>query len=165
MMATMRDAALLAAFLLASAAPADHPPGSVEQTQLIVDRFRAHFARIGPELAEQLDTLYATDVAFRDPITALKGIEPLRRYLAHFGEIAKGAQFTITDTVVQPGNAVVFWTMTPAAGGAAVDGVSHLRIRDRVYEERDYFDLGALYDQVPVLRWFTGLVKGRLTPD
>ena len=154
----------LAALLITGAAAAEQAPGSVEQTQLMVDRFAAHFGQVGPQMAEHLDGLYAADVTFRDPVTSLTGIEPLRRYLAHFGETASGARFAITDTVVQPGDAVVFWTMTPAGGGAAVDGVSHLRVRDRVYDERDYFDLGAVYDQVPVLKWFTALVKARLAP-
>jgi hypothetical protein len=154
----------LLATLLAGAGAAEEAPGSAEQTQLMVDRFAAHFGQVGPQMAERLDALYAADVTFQDPVTSLTGIEPLRRYLAHFGETAHGARFAITDSVVQPGNAVVFWTMTPAGGGAAVDGVSHLRVRDRVYDERDYFDLGVVYDQVPVLNWFTGLVKARLAP-
>ncbi|MBX3025238.1 nuclear transport factor 2 family protein [bacterium] len=162
----MKGRAVLALLLAAAAASAEveHPPGSLEQTRLIVDRFAARFARVGPEMGEELEALYSADVAFRDPLTSVVGIAPLRRYLAHFGETAGGARFVITDTVIQPGNAVVFWTMVPAGGGPAVDGVSHLRIRDRVYDERDYFDLGVVYDQVPVLRWLTGLVKGRLAP-
>lgn len=154
----------LAILLLAASAAAEHPPGSAEQTQLMVERFAARFERVGPAMGEQLDELYSADVAFRDPIATVTGIEPLRRYLAHFGETADGARFTITDTVVRPGNAVVFWTMIPAGGGDPIDGVSHLRVRDRIYEERDYFDLGTVYDQVPVLSWVTGLVKARLAP-
>ncbi|HSQ01262.1 MAG TPA: nuclear transport factor 2 family protein [Candidatus Dormibacteraeota bacterium] len=163
-MRSILGGALLAALLIAGAVAAEEALGTVEQTQLMVDRFAAHFAEVGPRMAEQLDALYAADVTFRDPVTSLTGLEPLRRYLAHFGETAKGARFAITDTVVQPGDAVVFWTMTPAGGGAPIDGVSHLRVRERVYDERDYFDLGAVYDQVPVLRWFTALVKARLAP-
>ena len=154
----------VAILLLATAARAEHAPGSVEQTQLIVDRFAARFAQVSPRMGDHVEELYAPEVAFRDPITRVQGLDALRRYLTHFGETADGARFTITDTVVQPGNAVVFWTMTPAGGGAGIDGVSHLRVRDRVYEERDYFDLGQVYEQVPGLGWLTGLVKARLAP-
>jgi hypothetical protein len=158
------SAALLLQILSAAAAVAEHAPGSVEQTQLIVDRFAARFGQVGPGLGDGVEAIYAADVAFRDPITRLRGIDALRRYLAHFGETAEGARFTITDAVIQPGNAVVFWSMTPGGGGAAVDGVSHLRVHARVYEERDYFDLGEVYDRVPGLSWLTGLVKARLAP-
>jgi hypothetical protein len=37
-------------------------------------------------------------------------------------------------------------------------------VRERIYDERDYFDLGQVYDQVPGLGWLTGLVKSRLAP-
>ena len=154
----------LAAVLVAGVAAGENAAGSAEQTQLMLARFAARFAEVGPQVGEHLDELYAADVTFRDPVTSLTGIADLSRYLAHFGETARGARFTITDTVAQPGNAVVFWTMTPAGGGDPIDGVSHLRVRDRVYDERDYFDLGAVYDRVPVLSWFTGLVKSRLAP-
>jgi SnoaL-like domain len=154
----------LVAMLIAGAAAAENAEGSAEQTQLMVDRFAARFGQVGPQMGEHLDDLYTADVTFRDPVTTLSGIDHLRRYLGHFGQTANGARFAITDTVLQPGNAVVFWTMTPAGGGEPVDGVSHLRVRDRVYDERDYFDLGVVYDQVPVLNWFTGLVKSRLAP-
>jgi len=147
---------------------AEHPPGSQAQTELIVARFKERFAVVGPQLADGVEQLYAPKVRFRDPITAVEGREALRAYLAHFGETAAGARFTITDTFVQPGSAAVFWTMTFAAeegeSTGAIQGVSLLRVRERVYEERDYFDLGEVYDQVPVLNWFTGLVKSRFAP-
>ena len=152
-----------------SAAPAlAGEPGSVERTQALVDAFAVRFGMIGPRLAANLDQLYTADVRFRDPITEVNGLPALQRYLEHFGEQANGARFVITDTLVQPGNAAVFWTMVMPAkdgeAGAGIEGVSHLRVRDLVYEERDYFDLGEVYDQVPVVNWFTGLVKSRLAP-
>jgi hypothetical protein len=42
-------------------------------------------------------------------------------------------------------------------------GVSHMKVRDRIYEERDYFDLGeAVYDHVPVVGWLTRFVRSRI---
>ena len=161
-------ALLLAIVSTAAAEPAEHPAGSAEQTALIVERFKTRFSTVGPQMADDLEALYAPELRFRDPITQLAGLDAMRRYLKHFGETAPGARFTITDAVIQPGNAAVFWTMTSAADGAKagreIQGVSHLRVRERVYEERDYFDLGEVYDQVPVVNWFTGLVKSRLAP-
>lgn len=154
-----------AVIAVSAAARAEFAPGSREQTQLIIERFATRFAVVGPALAAGVEDIYAPNVAFRDPVTRLAGREAMRRYLAHFGEVAAGARFTIRETVVEPGTAVVFWTMTLADGQRTVDGVSHLRVSDRVYEERDYFDLGELYDTLPVLGWLTGLVKARLEPS
>lgn len=161
----MGRALAVAVLLLAlPAAAAEHPPGSVEQTQLMVDRFAARFQAVSPSMADGLEELYAPGLVFRDPVTSLTGIAAMRAYLQHFGETAAGARFAITDTIVAPGNAAVFWTMTFADGTSTLDGVSHLRVRERIEWERDYFDLGEVYDRVPVVNWFTGLVKSRLAP-
>ena len=155
--------ALLQLLAVAAGAP-EHPAGSLAQTQLMAERFAARFQHVAPSMADGLEDLYAADLVFRDPITSLTGREAMRDYLRHFGATAEGARFIVTDTVLTPGNAVVFWTMIPAGGGAGIDGVSHLRVAERIREERDYFDLGQVYDQVPVLAWLTSLVKLRLAP-
>jgi hypothetical protein len=156
----------LLAVLLAAPARAE-PEGSLERTQRMVEQFKARFVSIGPALAENLDQLYTEDVRFRDPISTVAGLTDLRKYFAHFAEVSAGAHFEITDELVQPGQAAVFWTMVMADDGATpgrrFQGVSHLKVRDRIYEERDYFDLGeAVYDHVPVVNWFTRLVRSRL---
>ena len=156
----------LLAVLLAAPARAE-PEGSLERTQRMVEQFKARFVSIGPALAENLDQLYTEDVRFRDPISTVAGLADLRTYFAHFAEVSAGAHFEITDELVQPGQAAVFWTMVMATDdgtpGRRFQGVSHLKVRDRIYEERDYFDLGeAVYDHVPVVNWFTRLVRSRL---
>ncbi|MEO8603813.1 MAG: nuclear transport factor 2 family protein [bacterium] len=134
----------------------------------MVERFKAIFNVVGPQMADGVEALYAAELRFRDPITQIEGSAAMRGYLLHFAKTAAGATFRFTDTLIQPGTAAVFWTMTTAADGKRpgreIQGVSHLRVRERVYEERDYFDLGEVYDQVPVMNWFTGLVKSRLAP-
>ncbi len=150
-----------------NAAPAPPPDAALERTRAMVEQFKARFVKIGPELAENLDQLYTEDVAFRDPISTVRGLPDLQRYFARFAEVSAGAHFEITDEIVQPGQAVVFWTMVmvKADGSEArrFQGVSHMKVRDRIFEERDYFDLGeAVYDHVPVVNWFTRLVRSRL---
>ena len=95
------------------------------------------------------------------------GLGDLQRYFARFAAASAGAHFEIGDTMMQPGQAAIFWTMvmTNADGSEArrFQGVSHLKVRDRIYDERDYFDLGdAVYDHVPVVGWLTRFVRSRL---
>jgi hypothetical protein len=141
--------------------------GSLERTQEMVDAFKVRFVTIGPALAENLDRLYTEDVRFRDPISAVQGLTDLHAYFTRFAEVSAGARCEITDEVVQPGQAAVFWTMvmTNADGTEKrrFQGVSHMKVRDRIFEERDYFDLGeAVYDHVPIVNWFTRFVRSRL---
>jgi limonene-1,2-epoxide hydrolase len=132
-----------------------------------VDDFKARFVAISPALAEHLDQLYTEDVHFRDPISEVTGLTDLRKYFERFAEASAGARFEITDEVVHAGQAAVFWTMVmvkkDGSDARRFQGVSHLKVRDRIYEERDYFDLGeAVYDHVPVVNWFTRLVRSQL---
>lgn len=141
--------------------------GSLERTQEMVDAFKARFVTITPALAENLDRLFTEDVRFRDPISEVTGLADLRTYFAHFAEVSAGNRFEITGEIVQPGQAAVFWTMVLTNDDGTekrrFQGMSHLKVRDRIYEERDYFDLGeAVYDHVPVVSWFTRLVRSRL---
>lgn len=157
----------LAIVLGAARAVAATDADSLERTRAMVEQFKARFVTIGPALAENVEQLYTEDVRFRDPITTVNGIDALRGYLRRFGEVSAGARFEITGEIVTPGDAAVFWTMVLAGkrgkDGRRFDGVSHLKVRDRVYEERDYFDLGdAVYDHVPVVSWFTRLVRAYL---
>ncbi|MEO6027470.1 MAG: nuclear transport factor 2 family protein [Candidatus Binatia bacterium] len=151
----------------ANAAPAPPTDAALERTRAMVELFKARFVKIGPALAENLDQLYTEDIAFRDPISTARGLPDLQRYFARFAEVSAGAHFEITDEIIQPGQAAVFWTMVMvnADGSEArrFQGVSQMKVRDRIFEERDYFDLGeAVYDHVPVINWFTRLVRSRL---
>lgn len=166
----MNARALVAALLVlvAVAAPARAADGgSRERTQEMVDAFKARFVTITPALAENLERLYTEDVRFRDPISEVTGLVELRRYFERFAAVSAGNRFEITDEIVQPGQAAVFWTMVllddEGKEKRRFQGMSHMKVRDRIYEERDYFDLGeAVYDHVPVVSWFTRLVRSRL---
>jgi hypothetical protein len=160
-------AVALALFLHAAAAPAAEDDVRLQATRAAVEQFKARFVTITPALAEHLDRLYTEDVRFRDPISEVSGLDALHAYFTRFAEASAGARFEITDEVVQPGEAVVFWTMVMkernGADGRRFQGVSHMKVRDRIYEERDYFDLGeAVYDHVPVVGWLTRFVRSRL---
>ena len=152
--------------LIAATAHADQD-GSLERTQRMVEQFKTRFVLIGPALAENLEQLYTEDVRFRDPISTVTGLVDLRRYFERFAAVSAGAHFDITAEIVQPGQAAVFWTMVmmddKGQPSRRFAGVSHLEVRDRISQERDYFDLGeAVYDHVPVVSWLTRLVRSRL---
>lgn len=164
-------AGLLSALSLLLASPAVRADADVDArlaaTRAAVEQFKARFVAITPALAENLDRLYTEDVVFRDPISEARGLDELRRYFTRFAEVSTGNRFEITDEVVQPGEAAVFWTMVLVDDHGRekrrFQGVSHMKVRDRIYEERDYFDLGeAVYDHVPVVGWLTRFVRSRL---
>ena len=134
-------------------------------------RFADDFARLDKHHLQRLDTLYTSDVLFRDPLHEIRGLEALRDY---FGEMYANAQDLRFDfhgvDQVGPGEGYLRWTMSyrhPRLRRGApirVDGCSHLRWHDeRVYHHRDYFDAGALlYEHLPVLGGAIAWLKRRL---
>lgn len=143
------------------------PDARLAATRAAVEAFKARFLAVTPALAENLERLYTEDVVFRDPVSQARGLDELRRYFARFAEVSGGNRFEITDEIVAPGQAAVFWTMVMLDDDGRekrrFQGVSHLKVRDRIYEERDYFDLGeAVYDHVPVVGWLTRFVRSRI---
>lgn len=134
----------------------------------VVAAFRERFREVDSSLASDLSQLYREDVQFRDPIAEIRGLDDLRRYFAHFAEQAEGARFEVRESIVGQDQAAVFWTLEfsdPDSRGEALAGISHLRFDERIYEQRDYFDLdAAVYRRIPVLNHILGWVRGRLAP-
>lgn len=135
----------------------------------IVKAYRDRFQIVDTKIVDELEDLYREDIRFSDPITSLEGIESLETYLAHFAKLSAGARFTVEDAVVREGTATVLWRMEEAGtsdGGRVIPGVSILRFDDRIYEQRDYFDVGAaLYERIPLVGALLQRVKARLVPE
>ncbi len=130
---------------------ADHP----------VARFQSMFRHVTSETTLDLNTLYAEDVQFADPITSFKGRDRLSAYFARLQKTARHVEFDFGEPVVGDDTAALPWTMRIRAKGfpktVVINGMSHLRFTDRIVYHRDYFDLGALtIEQIPLVG---GLVR------
>ena len=132
--------------------------------------FAERFAQLDAHTLDQLGELYSDDIAFRDPLHHISGLQALRAYFAElYGNIQEVRYaFEGTDEV-QPGHGYIRWTLhfrhPRLKGGQLVSlqGCSHLRWHERVYFHQDYFDAGALlYEHVPVLGGAVRWLKGRL---
>ena len=133
-------------------------------------RFGQRFATLNKDNLDLLGELYSDDVLFRDPLHEVHGLSAVRRYFAELYANVEVLQFEFHgfDTVGE-GEGYLRWTMRyrhpRLRGGAeiAVEGCSHLRWRDKVYQHRDYFDAGALlYEHLPLLGRVIGWLKRRL---
>jgi hypothetical protein len=102
-----------------------------------------------PEVFAELREIYADDVVFRDPIQEVRGlpafVEMNERLLGRMRSLA----WEIRGGWDGEGSAVIEWTMRgrPKLGPEfAVEGTSRVRAREgRVYDHRDYWDLGELF--------------------
>lgn len=133
-------------------------------------QFTERFAGLDASNLDRLGELYSDDILFRDPLHEVRGLPAVRGY---FGELYANVSelrfaFHGFDQSAE-GEGYLRWTMSyrhPRLRGGAlieVEGCSHLRWRDKVYQHRDYFDAGALlYEHLPILGRVIAWLKGRL---
>lgn len=135
-----------------------------------LQRFAERFAALNKDNLELLGELYSDDVQFRDPLHEVHGLNAMRRYFAELYANVEALRFEFHGfDQVGEGEGYLRWTMRyrhPRLRGGAeigVEGCSHLRWRDRVYQHRDYFDAGALlYEHLPLMGRLIAWLKRRL---
>jgi len=106
---------------------------------------------------------------FGDPYHTVKGIDAIEHYFVSMAEPVESCTFTI-DSVHRSGNEFyIHWTMhliSKAARDKPVEavGLSHVRFNSegKVVFQLDYWDTSALLDQLPVVGFWTRLVKGKI---
>lgn len=109
------------------------------------------------------DSPATEDVRFCDPFNDLRGIEPLRRLLAHTRRQVPGARFEVLDRAWSEPSAYLKWRMrarVKVIGDWRVEGMSEVRFDPdgRVAEHLDHWDAACqFYGRLPLLgpllRW------------
>jgi hypothetical protein len=133
-------------------------------------QFAERFAGLDASNLDRLGELYSDDILFRDPLHEVHGLPAVRDYFAELYANISELRFDFYgfDQSTE-GEGYLRWTMSyrhPRLRGGElirVEGCSHLRWRDKVYQHRDYFDAGALlYEHLPILGRVIAWLKGRL---
>lgn len=121
-----------------------------------------------------LDTLYAQEVVFEDPVTRVESLAALKKYYGHAYKKVKSIHFDFLQIVEQGTTAVAPWIMTISVQGLNKDqpykvkGVSILVFNEKglAISHRDYVDLGEMiYEKLPlqgfVIRKIKQLLAGK----
>lgn len=117
-----------------------------------------------------IDSFYAPDVQFIDPMGEIRGREKVKAYYQKMYKDVTAIRFDFSDEIVQGNDHVVTWTMYVQAknlnGGEPVSlpGISHIRFQNGLAAyHRDYFDMGVfVYEHIPVLGRLIRFIRGRL---
>ena len=113
--------------------------------------------RDGVPSTAHLVAIATEDVRFRDPFNDLRGIEPLRRLLAHTREQLPGSRFEVLDSAWSAPTAYLKWRMTARVrvlGDWRVEGMSEVRFAPdgRVADHQDHWDTaGQFYGRLPLI--------------
>ncbi|CAD5266544.1 conserved hypothetical protein [Alteromonas sp. 38] len=137
----------------------------------VLDRFSTMYADICQITLDDLADIYASNVAFVDPITTHHGLNSVQKYFANLLGQAERCQFDIS--MIAPVNSnsithIVNWTMNLKLKQSdkliVVDGNTQLTVKDdKIVYHKDYYDLGEMvYEHIPLLGFFVKKIKKRL---
>lgn len=132
------------------------------------EKIRSGFNAFNASRPEVLDSFYAADAVFQDPVTRVEGLDRIRSYFLAVYRGVQSIRFDFGEIVVSGSTCTAPWTMTLSVkalnGGRPyeVEGVSVIRFNDAglVSYHRDYLDLGAMvYERIPLVGNLVRLVR------
>ena len=138
--------------------------------QQLLTELKVMYTGLTADNLSRLETLYAPEVVFEDPLHRVEGLAALTDYFYQMYQGVEEARFEFFHTSVDGDNAYLVWRFflrhPRLARGRlmTVDGCTRLVMTDGLVSfHRDYFDLGAMvYEGVPLLGTLVRLVKRRM---
>lgn len=130
----------------------------------------AFYEGLTPESLDQLESLCAPEVWFRDPFNDVTGVAAYRAILTRMFEDVSAPRFEVRDWAVSGRVAYLRWDFTfiPRSAGPLwrIEGMSevHVDAQGRIVAHVDYWDSGAqFYGRLPLLRHVIGFIRKRLS--
>ena len=137
--------------------------------EALVQRLQQLYSDFMAATPQDIASVYAEEVVFRDPVHELQGLPALQRYFAGISANLISCGFRFEETVEQGDRLALWWEMHyrhPRLGGGrplSLRGNSRIHVdlaSERVIFHEDFYDLGAMvYERIPVLGGAVRLVK------
>ena len=149
---------------------ADLPSMDKATEELALKRFSDFYLDYSAEAIEEgVRGLYADEAWFGDPFHIVEGIDEIEHYFLVMAEPVESCTFTV-DSIQRSGiDYYARWTMeleSKAAKGERIRtiGISHVRFNEggKVVFQQDYWDSSAMLDRLPIVGYWTRLVKDRI---
>ena len=144
-------------------------PGSAAEAGAL-QRFSDFYADYSVEAIKKgVRGLYADNAWFGDPFHIVEGIDDIEHYFIVMAEPVESCTFTV-DSMQRSGiDYYARWTMvldSKAVKGEPIKtiGISHVRFNadGKIIFQQDYWDTSAMFDRLPVVGYWTRLVKSRI---
>ncbi len=153
----------------ASAGVAAPIPGSDVEKQAL-QRFSDFYAVYSTDaIRSGVRKVYAEDAWFGDPFHGVKGIDAIEHYFLVMAEPVESCTFSIDGMQRCDDDFYIRWTMklvSSVAKHAPIEaiGMSHVRFNPEglIDFQQDYWDTSVMLDRLPVVGYWTRLVKKRL---
>lgn len=141
--------------------------GQMEQRKKIENVFN----NLRADKLDILDSFYAKDVKFVDPLGTHSGLQSVKDYYAKLYKTVTEIRFETQDLISQEDKHVYVWKMVLKADGikggkeVSLEGTSVIKFNsnDLVIYHRDYFDMYEfIYQHIPFVSWVTKKVNQKL---
>jgi hypothetical protein len=144
-------------------------PGSPTE-KAALQRFNDFYAQYSAEaVREGVRGLYAENAWFGDPFHIVEGIDEIEHYFLVMAEPVESCSFTVDSVHRSENDYFARWTMqleSTAAKGEIIHtiGMSHVRFNSegKIIFQQDYWDSSAMLDRLPIVGFWTRMVKDRI---
>ena len=146
-------------------------PAGSETEKEALRRFEEFYAVYSAEaIKSQVREVYAENAWFGDPFHQVRGIDEIERYFVAMAEPVESCTFTVDSMQRVGDDFFARWTMRlvskAAKGEEPIEaiGMSHVRYdaEGRIVFQQDYWDTSVMFDRLPVVGFWTRLVKDRI---
>ena len=147
-------------------------PGSAVEAEAL-KQFNAFYEVYSSEAIKAgVRKLYAEDAWFGDPFHSVRGIDAIEHYFLAMAEPVESCTFTVDGMQRSGDDYYARWTMTLVSKAARKKpieaiGLSHVRFNSAglIVFQQDYWDTSVMFDRLPVVGYWTRLVKRRLDKE
>ncbi len=144
-------------------------PGSGTE-KAALQRFDEFYAVYSAEqIRKSVRNVYAENAWFGDPFHQVQGIDAIESYFLAMAEPVENCTFRVDHMQRSGIDYFARWTMvleSKAAKGGPIEaiGFSHVRFdaEGKIVFQQDYWDTSAMFDRLPLVGFWTRLVKGRI---
>ena len=135
----------------------------------LLTEFKQFYESFDQQSLQGLNSLYAEDIVFVDPLHVIKGRKHLVAYFKSLCGNLTQCQFKFLEETVTDKRACYKWVMqyrhpkikknTPLQ----LTGITIIEYSDKIDRHQDFYDMGAmLYEQIPILGNVTRWLRLRL---
>ncbi len=135
----------------------------------VLERFKETFKDTANLDLSRLDSIYAEDVEFIDPIHQIQGRKALKDYMQRLCGDVDVCRFEYLDQVHSEGKCFIKWDMhfshpSLKAGVHKVRGCTQIYYHSQIYYQEDVYDMGQMiYENVPLIGRIISWLKIRLS--
>jgi len=140
----------------------------IADRQVAIEAYARAYEGLTPDTIDDLLTLTAPDIRFKDPFNDLRGQDALRGLFRHMFQATRDPRFVVRHAVLSGDTGLLRWDFSAEMRGLGqwqVEGMSEIRFDadNRIALHIDHWDAAEqFYEKLPVIGWLLRLIRRRM---